>query len=204
MPAIRCRSTREISGHGKAETKTQLFERREDRHCFHRRHRRRPAAAGKDRAGVPAHEAAGAGAAHDSRRGSATFHDAFPTWQASKCGPTCTTCSSTSRAATSRWCRAACHLHGAGRDPPAVPQLSFAAPLRAERARAPAARELRRRPLRFIRGPHARGARRRARSRRCTRRCATSRWRRMVRRALRNASLRSWKTDGGCSPVPHR
>ena len=41
------------------------------------------------------------------------------------------------------------------------PFLSFplAAPLRAERARAPAARELRRRPLRFIRGPHARGAR---------------------------------------------
>ena len=63
----------------------------------------------KDRAGVPAHEEAGAGAAHDSRRGSATVAASlFRTWQASKCGPTCTTCSSTSRAATSRWCRAAC------------------------------------------------------------------------------------------------
>ena len=28
--------------------------------------------------------------------------------RASRCGPTCTTCTSTSRAATWRWCRAAC------------------------------------------------------------------------------------------------
>ena len=92
------------------------------------------------------------------------------------------------------------HLHGAGRDAPAVPQLPAAAALRADRARAPAARELRRRPRRRLRRAHARGAGRRTRSRRCTRRCATSRSRPTARRAPRGASPRCWRTAGGCAP----